>query len=113
MALIYKIIDEAAWTLACAEGVFTGAGIDLADGYIHLSGEAQVAETAKRYFAGKDHLLLVAFAETALSRVKWEASRDGALFPHVYGPIDPKTAIWAKPLTWNGMAHDFPEGWRA
>ena len=110
---LFKIIAKENWDRAVAEGLFTGAAIDLADGYIHLSGETQVEETARLHFAGQDGLLLVAFSETQFGgALKWEASRGGALFPHVYGTIDPATALWAKPLLWNGTAHDFPENWR-
>ena len=112
MALIYKIIDSQSWIEAMKSGIFKGATVDLRDGYIHLSAAEQVAETARLYFAGQDNLLLVAFeAETFGPALKWEASRGGTLFPHVYGAIDPKIALWAKPLQWNGTAHVFPGGW--
>jgi uncharacterized protein (DUF952 family) len=112
MLRVYKIVSEALWSQAMAAGVFKGAEIDLKDGYIHLSSESQVEETARLHFAGQENLLLVAFnADVFGESLKWEASRGGALFPHVYGTLDPAAADWAKPLTWNGKAHDFPEGW--
>ncbi len=110
---LYKIIAKENWDRAVAGGLFTGAAIDLADGYIHLSSEGQVEETARLHFSEQSGLLLVAFSETQFGQdLKWEASRGGALFPHVYGTIDPAAALWAKPLPWNGQAHDFPLGWR-
>jgi uncharacterized protein (DUF952 family) len=106
---LYKIIDMNAWREAEAAGVFKGAAIDLKDGYIHLSTAAQVTETARLHFAGVANLLLVAIDESVVSNdLKWEASRGGQLFPHVYGTIDPSEILWAKPMPWNGEAHTFP-----
>jgi uncharacterized protein (DUF952 family) len=111
MVLIFKIADGADWAIAQKEGRFTGAAIDLADGYIHLSALDQVKETAAKYFAGRDGLVLVAYDSTQFgNELKWEASRGGALFPHVYGPLDPGKAAWVKALRWNGESHDFPDG---
>lgn len=93
-------------------GVFTGAAIDLADGFIHLSSEAQVEETARRHFSGQENLMLVAFEARTLASLRWEASRGGALFPHVHGPIDPATALWARPLALKDGVFHFPDGWR-
>jgi uncharacterized protein (DUF952 family) len=112
MALIYKIIAAEDWRQASLAGVFTGAAIDLADGFIHLSDAAQVEETARRHFAGQGDLLLVAFEAGSLASLKWEPSRGGALFPHVHGTIEPKCALWAKPLPLRDGVHHFPEGWR-
>jgi len=112
MALVYKIISAEGWRQARLAGVFTGAPIDLTDGYIHLSSDSQVEETAKRHFSGQKDLLLVAFEADALKNLKWEPSRGGALFPHVYGTIDPGAALWAKPLAFKNGAFEFPEGWR-
>ena len=113
MALVYKIVATDCWREAAAAGCFAGAAIDLADGFIHLSAAGQVEETAWRHFAGQDNLLLAAFDEAALgATLRWEASRGGDLFPHVYGTLDPASARWAKSLPWNGTAHDFPAGWR-
>jgi uncharacterized protein (DUF952 family) len=112
MSRVYKIIDAAVWAQAVAAGVFKGAAIDLSDGYIHLSDESQVETTALLYFAGQQNLLLVAF-DPAIFResLKWEASRGGALFPHVYGTLNPAQALWAKLLPWNGHSHEFPRDW--
>jgi uncharacterized protein (DUF952 family) len=111
MALIFKIVDGGEWEKARKPGQFTGAAIDLADGYIHLSGADQVKETAQKYFANQKNLVLVAYEANHFGpELKWEISRGGALFPHVYATLDPAKAEWVKPLPWNGAAHDFPEG---
>jgi uncharacterized protein (DUF952 family) len=99
MTLIYKICDSRSWSDAAHAGTFAGAGIDLADGYIHFSTRDQVAETAAKHFVGQPNLLLIAVAADALGpALKWEPSRGGALFPHLYGPL-PLTAVrFVKPL---------------
>lgn len=100
MALIYKICPAALWREAERAGEFAGAGIDLKDGYIHFSAADQVAETAAKHFAGQDDLVLVAVEADALGgMLKWEPSRGGALFPHLYGSL-PLSAVRAvRPLT--------------
>lgn len=114
MDKVFKILNRRAWADACAAGVFRGAAIDLTDGYIHLSSADQVRDTARLHFAGQDDLLLIAFAASALgSSLRWEPSRGGALFPHLYGSLDPALALWARPLPWQGTHHAFPEGWDA
>jgi uncharacterized protein (DUF952 family) len=96
---IYKICDTAAWQAAERAGEFAGAPVDIANGYIHFSTADQVAETAAKHFAGQNSLVLVAVAADALGpALKWEPSRSGALFPHLYGKL-PLTAVrWTKPL---------------
>ena len=99
MALIYKIVAAEAWEAAVARGVFDGASIDLSDGYIHFSTAAQVEETAAKHFAGQDNLLLVAVEEAALrGKLVYEASRGGALFPHLYAPLPTALTKFAVPL---------------
>ena len=111
MQIFYKILPGAVWDAARLRGRFEGSGIDLVDGYIHLSAAGQVVETAARHFAGIEGLVIVAVPEEAVAKnLKWEASRGGALFPHVYGVIDPAQVSWVKDLPWNGTAHDFPDG---
>jgi len=109
--LIYKIAPAALWARAEAAGVFTGAPVDHHDGYIHFSTAAQARETAAKHFAGQAGLKLVAVESAALGEaLKWEVSRGGALFPHLYAPL-PLTAVrWVKdlPLDADG-AHIFPE----
>jgi uncharacterized protein (DUF952 family) len=109
--LIYKIIDREAWTAAEAVGEFKGAAIDLQDGYIHFSTAEQAAETAAKHFAGVTGLLLVAVDADSLGEaLKWEASRGGALFPHLYEPLVTSNVVWVKelPIGEDGV-HQFPE----
>ena len=97
--LIYKILSAAEWAEAERTQVFRGAGIDLSDGYIHFSTQEQAAETAARRFAGQRDLVLVALdAEKLGPALKWEVSRGGALFPHLYGTLATRDALWVKPL---------------
>ena len=99
MPLIYKICPAALWSEAEAKGRFDGAPVDLADGYIHFSMGAQVAETAAKHFAGQDGLLLIAIDDEHLgSALRYEPSRGGALFPHLYAPLDPKVVRWIAPM---------------
>ena len=109
MQILFKIVDAGVWGEAVARGVFSGATIDVRDGYIHLSTSVQTKETARLHFAGVSNLLLVAIDEHTLADdLKWEPSRGGQLFPHVYGVIDPAQILWAMPLPWDGAAHVFP-----
>lgn len=108
---IYKICPQALWREAERAGRFTGAPIDVADGFIHFSTAAQARETAKKHFAGQTDLLLVAVASERLGdALKYEVSRGGDLFPHLYGPLDldAVTSVRALPLGGDGL-HDFPE----
>lgn len=99
MSLIYKICPRALWRDAERDGVFRGAPVDRADGYIHFSTADQVAETARRHFAGQHDLVLVAVDAAALGpALKWEPSRGGALFPHLYDKLRLETVRWARPL---------------
>ena len=91
--MIYKLCSRALWTEAEAAGVFTGAPVDAHDGYIHFSTAAQLAETAQRHFAGQTDLVLVEVDDTVLGEaLRWEPSRGGALFPHLYAAL-PMTAV--------------------
>lgn len=93
MSLIYKIVPCELWEMALHEGVFHGAPVDLADGFIHFSSVDQVQETCDKHFAGQRNLLLVAIEEEKLADgLKWEESRGGALFPHYYGTFSPAIA---------------------
>jgi uncharacterized protein (DUF952 family) len=99
MTLIFKIIGEDEWRLAETVGVFEGSAVDRADGYIHFSTAAQAAETATKYFAGRSDLLLVAVEVAPLSNaLKWEPSRGGALFPHLYASLPIEKARWVRAL---------------
>jgi uncharacterized protein (DUF952 family) len=110
--LIYKIASGTQWQEALGAKQWKGAPIDLADGYVHFSTALQVEETARRYFAGQGDLVLVAFDAAVMGEhLRWEPSRGGALFPHLYAPLDTSLALWTKPLPWNGLQHVFPPGW--
>jgi|SRR5579863_5338123 len=108
--LIYKILAAAEWQAAERAGIFRGAGIDLSDGYIHFSTAAQAAETVAKHFAGQRDLVLVAVdAEKLGAALKWETSRGGALFPHLYGTLRTRDTLWVKPLPVGaGGKHIFP-----
>lgn len=109
--LIYKIVPKSLWREAEAEGVFRGAPIDLTDGYIHFSTAAQVRETAAKHFAGQTGLLLAAIDEALLGpALRYEVSRGGALFPHLYEPLDLSAVLWVKPLPLGSDGvHIFPD----
>lgn len=97
--IVYKLLARQAWEHACAQGRFLGAAIDLKDGFIHLSTGAQVQQTARLHFRGQADLVVVAFeAEGFGDALKWEPSRGGELFPHVYDTLDPATALWVRPV---------------
>jgi uncharacterized protein (DUF952 family) len=103
---IYKITPRAAWDAAVAQGTFTGAPVDLADGFIHFSAADQVAETAAKHFRNQTDLVLVAIDAGALgAALKWEPSRGGALFPHLYAPLDVTHArmVFDLPLDADGV----------
>lgn len=110
MSVIYKICPAALWRAAERDGVFRGAPVDLADGFIHFSTAAQVVETAVKHFAGQFDLVLVRVQAHKLGdRLKWEPSRGGALFPHLYGPLDVRDVHKVEPLPLGtGGQHVFP-----
>jgi uncharacterized protein (DUF952 family) len=111
MPLIYKITSTALWREAEAQGEFRGAPVDLADGYIHFSTAQQVRETAAKHFAGQDDLLLVAVDTGKLGApLRYEPSRGGALFPHLYAPLRLDAVVWVKALARGADgAHIFPD----
>jgi uncharacterized protein (DUF952 family) len=96
MASIYKICTEALWRQARDAGVFTGAPVDEHDGFIHFSTAAQLGETARKHFSGVGNLVLLAVDTAILSEgcapLRWEPSRGGDLFPHLYAPL-PVSAV--------------------
>jgi len=99
MIIIYKISTAAEWRSAERVGVFHGSDVDRRDGYIHFSTAGQVAETAAKHFAGRTDLLLVSVDAARLgSRLKWEPSRGGSLFPHLYGDLDVTSVMKVEPL---------------
>ncbi|MDZ4843160.1 MAG: DUF952 domain-containing protein [Hyphomicrobium aestuarii] len=97
--LVYKITGAEAWQSAIRTGVLEASSVDVRDGFVHLSASHQVAETARRYFAGQPGLMLVAWRSSDLAPgLKWEASRGGDVFPHQYGALPIERALWAEPL---------------
>jgi uncharacterized protein (DUF952 family) len=109
--LIYKIFRRSEWDAFRKAGETLGAPIDVADGYVHFSTAAQVAETAAKHFATESDLVLLALNSDALGdALKWEASRGGALFPHLYRPLRLTDVIWDKSLPLGATGHIFPEG---
>jgi uncharacterized protein (DUF952 family) len=110
MQLVYKICPEALWREAQSAGCFEGAPVDRADGFIHFSSAAQIRETAARHFSGQSGLCLVTVAVEPLGpALRWEASRGGAHFPHLYGalPFSTVRAVQPLPLQADGT-HRFP-----
>ena len=99
MATIYKICERSAWEKAEAAGRFAGSGTDSCDGFIHFSTAAQLPGTAAKHFASMSDLLLVAVDGAALGgALKWEPSRGGELFPHLYAALPLSAVLWARPL---------------
>ncbi len=97
--IVYKIVATEEWADAAAAGVFTGAAIDRADGFIHFSTAEQAPETAAKWFAGRDDLTLAAIDADALGDdLRWEPSRGGALFPHLYAGLPMSAVVWSRPL---------------
>lgn len=111
MVHFYKIVPQELWQAAETEGVFHGAPVDLADGYIHFSTAEQVHETAAKHFKGQTDLLLAAFDAAGFGEaLKWEPSRGGALFPHLYASLPVSCALWVKPLPLGADGlHQFPD----
>ena len=111
MRRIYKICPAATWREAERQGVYRGSADDARDGFIHFSASAQVAETARKHFAGQTGLLLIAVDADALgTALRWEPSRNNELFPHLYGELDlgAVAAIYEMPVRPDGT-HDIPE----
>ena len=109
--MIYHMCHAEEWAAAVAAGVYHGSSQDRADGFMHFSTAMQIVESARRHRAGQDGLLLLAIDAARLGdRLKWEPSRGGDLFPHLYGPLDPaeSTSVQPLPLGPDGL-HVFPE----
>jgi uncharacterized protein (DUF952 family) len=108
---IYKICERDLWRRAERNGVFRGAAVDERDGFIHLSTAGQVRETAARHFSGVSELLLIAVDAGALgAALRWEPSRGGDLFPHLYGNLPLAAVRWVRSLALgDDKRHIFPE----
>jgi uncharacterized protein (DUF952 family) len=99
VATIYKICEQVQWRVAEAAGQFRGSAVDARDGFIHFSTAAQLAETASKHFAKASDLMLVAVDAAALgAELKWERSRGGDLFPHLYAALPLNAVRWAQLL---------------
>ena len=97
--VVYKIVATEEWAQAEAAGAFVGAAIDRADGFIHFSTAEQAPETAAKWFAGRGDLTLAAVDAEALGDdLRWEPSRGGALFPHLYAALPMSAVLWSRPL---------------
>jgi len=109
--MIYKICGARAWSRAQDTGRYEGSAVDVQDGFIHFSAKDQLRGTADKHFAGRSDLFLVAVDEDSLGEVlKWEPSRGGALFPHLYSALDISLVAWIKPLSIDEFGkHIFPE----
>lgn len=107
--LIYKIFRADEWAILQAQGASDGAPIDVTDGFVHFSTAEQAAETAAKHFAGIEGLILLACDADAMGEdLKWEVSRGGALFPHLYRQIRITDVLWSRPLPFDGQTHQFP-----
>lgn len=99
MTTIYKICEESSWRAALAAGRYGGSAVDGHDGFIHFSTAAQLAETAAKHFAKQTGLVLVAVDGDALgAHLKWEPSRGGDLFPHLYASLPLSAVLWSRPM---------------
>jgi len=99
LVTIYKICERPLWEAAERDGLFRGADIDSRDGFIHFSSKSQLAETAAKHFANKQDLMLIAVDAAALgAALRWEKSRGGDFFPHLYAPLPLSAVRWVKPL---------------
>ncbi len=109
--LIFKIFRADEWSALREDGQTAGAPIDVSDGYVHFSTAEQVVETAAKHFAGEENLFLLAVESTSLGDdLKWEVSRGGAKFPHLYREFRFSDVSWAQPLPIDGDSHAFPAG---
>jgi len=109
--VLYKIMSRQEWETAQAKGIYEGSEVDRRDGFIHLSAAHQVRATAQKHFSGRAGLLLVSVAEEALSpNLKWEVSRGGDLFPHIYGTLPLSAISDVVPLPLMNGVHQFPQG---
>lgn len=109
--MIYKLFRAQEWAALRDAGSTTGAPIDVTDGYVHFSTLEQVEETATKHFAGEDGLFLLGLEADPLGDdLKWEPSRGGALFPHLYRELRLDDVAWAQPLPLVEGVHQFPPG---
>jgi uncharacterized protein (DUF952 family) len=97
----YKILTAGEFEQLQHDGAFSGSPVDIADGYIHLSTGAQVAATLSKHFAGIDGLMIAAVDLDYLGdSIRWEPSRGGDLFPHLYELLPLNSVVAAAPVSW-------------
>ncbi|GAD59499.1 DUF952 domain-containing protein [Brevundimonas sp. BAL450] len=102
MTPAYKILTVSEWAVAEAAGLYEGSDVDRADGFIHLSTDAQLHETARKHYAGRDDLMILtldADHPPLKALIRWEPSRGGALFPHIYGDLRTEWVMAARPAS--------------
>lgn len=107
--LAYKIFRTPEFQAFQRDGQSLGAPVDLADGYIHLSTAGQLPGTLSRHFAGQDGLFLLAVPTRSLDALKWEPSRGGDLFPHLYRELRASDVLWTRPIPLGQAGHDIGE----
>mmetsp|Transcript_25511 Transcript_25511/g.38689 ORF Transcript_25511/g.38689 Transcript_25511/m.38689 type:complete len:116 (-) Transcript_25511:347-694(-) len=99
MTLVYKILTDEQWDDLERKKEIAGAPIDVEDGFVHLSAENQVAGTLAKHFSGQTNLVLAAVEEDSLGKaLKWEVSRDGAKFPHLYSKFRMEHVVWKETI---------------
>lgn len=97
--IVFKVARAAEWETARATGVYRGSTDDLRGGFIHLSSASQLPGTLRKHFKGARDLILIAFEAGALAQsLKWESSRNGEAFPHLYAPLPVAKALWSRPI---------------
>lgn len=105
MKVIYKIESKTVWQAAKEKSIYQGSEADTTDGFIHFSTFEQLEGTLKKHYSSKTDLLLLAFDAHQLGpQLKWEPARNGAHFPHLYGPLPTTVCLWEKPII------DLPSG---
>ena len=108
--IIYKILTTEQWESLQAQGVSDGAPIDISDGFAHFSNASQLQETADKHFKNQSGLFLIAMSTDSLGdQLRWEPSRGGDLFPHLYHSLELKNVMWAKPMPLENGQHRIPD----
>lgn len=111
MAIIYKILRSGEYAAFLAEGRTSGAPIDIEDGYVHFSTANQVEVTASKYFVGEAGLKLLGVEADNLTELRWEPSRGGALFPHLYRELRMEDVLFVRDLPFEDGVHRFEGLW--
>jgi uncharacterized protein (DUF952 family) len=111
LMLVYKILRSTEWTELETSGATLGAPVDRADGFVHFSTAEQLSETLRRHFGEEKALFLLAIDSTLLETdLRWERSRGGALFPHLFRPLELSDVLWCRPLEDGADGPICPEG---